>query len=233
MIYQPDVTESGALPELEGKAKLVPSRGILNDLDMASEFGSDGQVRLDAHQHHHITGTLPFMARDLLLHMQVAKGLPSTGKKQKPKNQFKRNVERLPPQHHLYRHDLESFFYILVWATTHYDLKKRERVQPLKDSGLQLWEDPNISNICAGKLYLFESQVGLAPFEDSVLDQWETVWFDWVLPLQGMFAGAFGAANAAYYEVPRRTDFDYETCGGMITFEKFMQRMGETPRGPH
>ena len=30
------------------------SRGTLNDFDMASEVGADGEVQLDVHHHHHI-----------------------------------------------------------------------------------------------------------------------------------------------------------------------------------
>ncbi|KAG5641307.1 hypothetical protein DXG03_005556, partial [Asterophora parasitica] len=36
-----------------------------------------------------------------------------------------RLVAHPPP--HLYRHDLESFFYILVWAALHYDFPNRPR----------------------------------------------------------------------------------------------------------
>ncbi|KAG5633023.1 hypothetical protein DXG03_008842 [Asterophora parasitica] len=37
------------------------------------------------------------------------------------------------PPAHLYRHDLESFFYILIWAALHYDFKNKthaSRVHP-------------------------------------------------------------------------------------------------------
>jgi serine/threonine protein kinase len=62
--------------------------GILNDFDLA--------IRNNAPDHYSLerTGTLPFMAFDLL---------------------------RNSAQPHLFRHDAESLFYVLVWIAVHYD----------------------------------------------------------------------------------------------------------------
>ncbi|TFK21746.1 hypothetical protein FA15DRAFT_548134, partial [Coprinopsis marcescibilis] len=62
------------------------SKGVLNDWDMATRIDSNTQDPGSSPQSR--TGTLPFMACELLLN--------------KP-----------PP--HFYRHDLESFVYILLW----------------------------------------------------------------------------------------------------------------------
>ncbi|KAF5383649.1 hypothetical protein D9615_003848 [Tricholomella constricta] len=68
-------------------------KGILNDWDMASDVEANDEI-LPSTATHRI-GTIPFMAIDLLV------------------------VNKRPPPH-LYRHDLESFFYILVWAASGY-----------------------------------------------------------------------------------------------------------------
>jgi len=75
------------------------AKGIVNDWDMASILNDAGEVPTSAAKHR--TGTIPFMARDLL-------------------------VENPPPR--LYRHDLESFFFVLVWAAIDYDLKNKIRL---------------------------------------------------------------------------------------------------------
>jgi hypothetical protein len=70
-------------------------KGVVNDWDMSSKLGEDGNVIRSAAIHR--TGTTPFMAGDLL------------------------NPKVAWP--HYYRHDQESLFYILLWAAIHYDLK--------------------------------------------------------------------------------------------------------------
>ncbi|KAF8156125.1 hypothetical protein B0H34DRAFT_618675, partial [Crassisporium funariophilum] len=62
-------------------------KGILNDWDMASYVEANNEIPLSTATHR--TGTIPFMACDLL-------------------------ADDDPPPH-LFRHDLESFYYILVW----------------------------------------------------------------------------------------------------------------------
>uniref|UniRef100_A0A8H7XZA7 Fungal-type protein kinase domain-containing protein n=1 Tax=Psilocybe cubensis TaxID=181762 RepID=A0A8H7XZA7_PSICU len=85
-------------------------RGVLNDFDMAVVLGPDGKPTTPSTGDHHITGTLPFMAGDLLM---------------TPEDRAKFQLKYpTVPTYHLYRHDLESFFYILVWAATRYDLKR-------------------------------------------------------------------------------------------------------------
>ncbi|KAG6825926.1 hypothetical protein H0H93_016962, partial [Arthromyces matolae] len=77
-----DLSENNLMFKYTVKGKV---RGVLNDWDMASYLEENGEIEYsDATRR---TGTIPFMACDLL-------------------------VDHEPPPH-LYRHDLESFFYIL------------------------------------------------------------------------------------------------------------------------
>lgn len=98
-------------------------KGVVNNWDMASALNEKKQVPLSATQHR--TGTLPFMSIDLL--------------------------ERVPPRHY-YRHDLESFFYILLWAVLRYDLKNGLR-RPLPPS-LAKWHSSDIVEAYSFKTYL-------------------------------------------------------------------------------
>lgn len=71
--------------------------GILNDWDNAAYPHTDDSPGKASARHR--TGTLPFMARDLLSNN---------------------------PMNHLYGHDLESFFYILIWCCINYDFTTGE-----------------------------------------------------------------------------------------------------------
>jgi len=75
------------------------SKGVVNDWEISSKLGEDGNAIRSAAIHR--TGTAPFMACDLL----------------------SEEVE----WPHFYRDDLESLFYILLWAAIHYVLKKGEQ----------------------------------------------------------------------------------------------------------
>ena len=74
----------------------------------------------------HRTGTPPFMAIDLLM--------------------------KAPP-HHLYRHELESFFYILLWGALHYDLAAGVRLSTVEM--VTKWVD-DFENIANAKARFFD-----------------------------------------------------------------------------
>jgi hypothetical protein len=88
-----DLSETNLMVYSVDNAKRI--KGVVNDWDMSSKLGEDGNVIRSAAVHR--TGTTPFMACDLL----------------NPKVEWP----------HYYRHDLESLFYILLWAAIHYNLK--------------------------------------------------------------------------------------------------------------
>lgn len=97
----------------EGRMETI---GVLNDWDMASRLDDTLQVPRSAATHR--TGTLPFMSIQLLTH-------------------GKENEVR-----HRYRHDLESFFYILLCAVLFYDLKTHQMIQvPDKEDDIRKLRD--------------------------------------------------------------------------------------------
>ncbi|KAF8958358.1 hypothetical protein BDZ97DRAFT_1762234 [Flammula alnicola] len=83
---QPQIADAGESHQMR--------RGMLIDLDYALLMREDGLGR-DTATVGHRTGTLPFMAIELLTGLE-------DGEEQKP------------------RHDLESFFYVLLWICWHY-----------------------------------------------------------------------------------------------------------------
>jgi hypothetical protein len=170
--------------------------GILNDWDMASYVEDNDEIKLSTATHR--TGTIPFMARDLL-------------------------VDTPPP--HLYRHDLESFFYILVWAALHYDFASKERLPTLPL--MQRWDD-NALDIALDSKYRFitddlkRDQVFLyVRPECQALLPWMTSL--WTLFQDGQWA---------LQRNRNKPGWNHRTLGGHLTFETYMQALGRTPRAP-
>ncbi|KJA17751.1 hypothetical protein HYPSUDRAFT_218706 [Hypholoma sublateritium FD-334 SS-4] len=225
MFYRPGVAESDQLdtsdtnPDRKGKEKVesTPPRGVLIDFDMSSELGPDGNIRLNTKPHHHITGTLPFMARDLLS-QACNSGV-----------QYEANVPGAA-NYHFYRYDLESFYYVLIWAAVTYKLPRRARKThgAKKKNPLGNWLSPDPETVYVSKVLLYTGPL-FASLDGSVSKGWKGLWNEWVKPLQLMFGEGLSAADAALRHGD--ANFDMATCNGLITFERFMDTIKQTPRG--
>lgn len=145
------------------------------------------------------TGTMPYMAIDLL---------------QNP-----------PTTTHLYRHDLESLFYVIVVLTSRYD-KGREMTE---NPPLQAWFDLGAEALMEKKqvFFLFD----LAPQPTPDFQKIGGV----IGSMRKMFRDAF-IARADHYDKMRSVDtterqaipqFDESTLGGHIDFDKFGEILDE------
>ncbi|KAF6744825.1 hypothetical protein DFP72DRAFT_857003 [Ephemerocybe angulata] len=128
--------------------------GILNDWDMA-EF-VDATVNGVAVTDHHI-GTPAFMAFDLLYGAAKV---------------------------HYFRHDLESFFYILVWAAFHYNLEARTKDE-VPHEQVAKWLGTK-EDIVASKRQLMEDN----DVVDHVKEEWKGVLEEWIKPLRALLSNA-------------------------------------------
>ncbi|KAF8974396.1 hypothetical protein BDZ97DRAFT_1751205 [Flammula alnicola] len=127
-----------------------------------------------------------------------------------------------PPSRHFYRYDLESFYHILVWAAIHYELSKGRRRQTPQE--LRFWNDRSHAyNEKISGLHHLRQIAALR------LPEFEGIWQDWVIPLNRMFSKAILEESVALDK--RDPTYDYSTCAGKITFQKFMEAIKETPRG--
>ena len=132
-------------------------------------------------------------------------------------------VSNPPP--HLYRHDLESFFFMLVWAAIHYDLKTKTRLPTVQR--LEKWNAELSVAMDAKSAFVFSMQISDEVLELMLEDMEELL--EWIDPLLDLF-------RAATSSMPKKRDFkavaeyDYTTYGGRLTFHTFMAAINEIPR---
>lgn len=138
------------------------------------------------------TGTGPFMAMDLLSPTYLLG--------------------------HLYRHDLESMFYILIWAMAHYELGpdhgRRATCGPLLK-----WED--VENAAQYKNSFFTVMETRDAVFECILPAFQSLADKWFMPLWEMFA------DAIYNRNRKRKDLSES-----ITFEAYMEAIGRDERLP-
>ncbi|KAJ3512393.1 hypothetical protein NMY22_g15342 [Coprinellus aureogranulatus] len=150
---------------------------------------------------HHRTGTPPFMAIDLLYDM---------------------------PWGHLYRYDLESLFYILVWAAIHYNLKKGMKTRKVQ-AAVKGWISNDMDQNADAKT-LFFSAVPKHSKQvfNAIQPEFREIKDELIMPLYYLFSDALASRASALSR--NKPGYNYETCGDQLTFETFMEAIKATPR---
>jgi hypothetical protein len=138
----------------------------------------------------HRTGTKPFMAIDLI---------------------------HPDPMVHMYRHNLESLFYVLVWITSRF-----HDGQEIADPPLQEWADSGGATLLKEKNYFILSEPPLPTPEFDLFGHW-------VVSLHTMIRDGFSArtkyrselAVAVRSKAMYAPAFEDEMLGGFVTFDVF------------
>ncbi|RXW21539.1 hypothetical protein EST38_g4307 [Candolleomyces aberdarensis] len=175
-------------------------KGVLNDWDMASFKDTLGKIDWLLAAHHR-TGTPPFMAIDLL---------------------------KADPPPHLYRHELESFFYILLWGALHYDVSAGVRHPTVMV--IKRWEG-EYGDIGNAKNAFFSDYEVAEPILDAIRPEFHELRDEWIEPLYWLIRDA-----RASRPVPRpgrkapTEAYDHDTYGGNLTFWTFMEAIGQKAR---
>ena len=173
--------------------------GILSDWDLASMI--DDRNAVIASNAKHRTGTVPFMSIHLL--------------------------KASPP--HKYCHDLESFFYILVWAAVHFDLQKKQCLPPLPD--FQEWNHSNLVKAAGPKLSFLLYPTELSSF---VSDDFKPLFETWIMALQELFLQVYTLNNVKRpNDVASWSEIILDRLEKSVTFETFMSAIGRKPRYIH
>ncbi|KAF8074630.1 hypothetical protein FPV67DRAFT_1474267 [Lyophyllum atratum] len=170
-------------------------KGILNDWDMASYVEDNDEIKLSTATHR--TGTIPFMARDLLTDAGIA------------------------PPAHLYRHDLESFYYILLWAAIHYDFARKKKLDRIEE--LNTWDALDFRSMRGNKNSFITTRSERDLVFDFIRPDCDGL-RPWLESIGKLFHQAHLAKEA---DLP---GWDTKTLGGHITFNNFMGALGRTPR---
>ncbi|RXW21546.1 hypothetical protein EST38_g4308 [Candolleomyces aberdarensis] len=195
-----DLSENNLMLYLGKDGKV---KGVLNDWDIASFKNALGQIdRLFAA--HHRTGTPPFMAMDLL-------------------------ASSSEPPTHLYRHELESFFYILLWGALHYDVVVGIRHPTVEE--VKPWEE-GLDAIRCKKVTFFSRYRDAEPVFKAIRPEFQGLRKEWIEPLYWLIKGAYNSEPEVPpdQEVQPAASYDYDTYGGRLTFWTFMKAIKQEPR---
>ncbi|PSS38067.1 hypothetical protein PHLCEN_2v98 [Hermanssonia centrifuga] len=185
---------------------------VVIDFDLAAMVDSNGEP-LAAPSSKHRTGTLPFMAYELLRDM--AKSTSS---------EHQRIVHRL-------RHDFESLFYLCLYCLLTMVEVEDAKIKADMTKELRDWEDQTYSSIASSKQYLctdIENMGTLVlPVPCQVLRPW---FYGWVTVFQRADLAMSNYKNqvrlAQWYKDESSSSFDIDTLQGTITRDKIKQSLG-------
>ncbi|TFY78117.1 hypothetical protein EWM64_g5894 [Hericium alpestre] len=166
-----DLSVNNLMFRLHPKYKVC---GLLNDWDLSETVSNETpHLRNTGATARHRTGTAPFMALDLLLDN---------------------------PPRHLYRHDLESFVYVLVWCAVQFSLDPADNsvLSPV----LCPWAQGSWQQIHSQKSsFISTSQ---KPIFDAIQPAFKPILDTWIKPLVALLRDAY-AAQSNHYDAISRT----------------------------
>ncbi len=185
---------------------------ILIDFDMATMVDSAGGL-LAAPSSKYRTGTLPFMAYELLGDMA-----------QSTSSEHQRIVHRL-------RHDFESLFYLCLYCIFTMVEVDDAKIKADMTKELREWEEQTYSSIASNKQYFCTDieRMGtlVLPVPCEVLRPW---FYGWVTVFQRAVSAMSNYKNqvrlAQWYKDESSSSFDIDTLQGTITRDKIKQSLG-------
>ena len=155
------------------------AKGVLIDLDLAILVNGDVPL-----QHRPtIAGTLPFLSVDYL--------------------------SDPPPRRHLYRHDLESFLFVLGWILARFN----EEGVEINPDELDAWYTQPRTHMRNGKYGFFSWPFG------SPASRFPSLQKSWVRELGQLFQHGYGI----WHDNLDVKTFDEETLGGHVTYDSFLK----------
>ncbi len=127
-ILHRDISLSNLMCKRSNDSKSVTL--ILNDFDLAAYVGEDG-LPIKTNLSEHRTGTLPFMAIDVLQHLTT--------------------------NTHYLRHDLESVFWVALWCLVKLPRSNDKTEEDRRRAILLNWEEGELKAICATKSMIIQN----------------------------------------------------------------------------
>ncbi|KAK0421557.1 hypothetical protein EV421DRAFT_1879623 [Armillaria borealis] len=191
------------------------SKGKVRILGVLNDFDLSSLIPLEEAASLHRTGTPPYMAHELLGRSDVS---------------------------HLYRHDVEAFYYVLLMLCCRYEIVQGKVMRELQSEQAKMpfaqWYDRTIS------------WQGLSAYKHSFLNNYEAIpvsasfsaFLPWLQDIRYLLGEGLHALKASESHVSRirlqsrskqpvttepSVPFDNETLGGHITSEQILQIMSE------
>ncbi|KAL1713559.1 hypothetical protein EV715DRAFT_277220 [Schizophyllum commune] len=191
-----DISEASALAR-RGADGMVA--GILHDWDLSCFIEGEGIGKQLAPLLR--SRTIPFMAIDL---QRAADGTCVAAD-------------------HRHCHDLESFFWLLLWAVLHFDLENKCRLICTYEQWTGDWAGSNSFK------WNFLHKAGiLSAVMKNALDMWKGTVKRWVIPLARMICDA--RERSTRWDDEAGKVFDDSIYAKELTFETFMHTIKQTPR---
>lgn len=185
---------------------------ILNDFDLAVPVTKKGYGMGASARHR--TGTLPFMAVELLQDMHDV-----------AENRRKKTPEPLSPIHHYARFDYQSLFWVCLWCAIKVFAKKALNedivaAQKRSEAYLATWEAGMLQQIVSVKTLLFVDPQRMHKLPWSPIFEHLVSWF---LAFRRPFWKGISAVSdaAEHKKAPRNKDM--ETLYNNITLDNFQE----------
>lgn len=173
--------------------------GLLNDWDLTCAVEEEGLDQRLAPQLR--SGTTPFMAIDL---QRLAGGKYAATDRR-------------------YCHDLESFFWLLLWAVLHFDLNNKRHLDCLDADWTGSWEESSYF-----KFDFLDSGDTMDGILENTLNIWQDVVECWVRPLTCLVDTA--RQSSMQWIGKRKKVLSNDAYAKELTFEAFMQTIEQLPR---
>ncbi|KAH6904947.1 hypothetical protein BKA70DRAFT_1294458, partial [Coprinopsis sp. MPI-PUGE-AT-0042] len=150
-------------------------------------------------------------------------------KNQVPRSAAAHRTGTLPILHDTHiAHDLESFFYILLWACLYYDLETGQFVVPKESDTSQSWRSDKTEPVRMFKGFF---RTNVLPY---TREEWDDVATAWLIPLFEYFRDAFSEGRQKESLVlPRRakqkplaqtsSELENPKLDNLITYEGFIE----------
>ncbi|KAJ2916670.1 hypothetical protein MD484_g3767, partial [Candolleomyces efflorescens] len=174
-------------------------KGVLNDWDMA-EFTDEERDPTTAT--HRRIGTPPFMAVDLIY----------------MKDQTCR---------HSFRHELESLFYILLWAALHYDVVNKIRHNTL--DVVENWQG-SVNDIHTAKFLFWSNHTEAEAVFARIRPEFAETLEDWIRPLWALFGEARALYHLRQFKKTKQPIDEDKFMDAKINFITFMEAIDKKPR---
>jgi len=154
---------------------------------------------------------------DMDLAVSVGVANPSSKQRTDTKPFMAIDLLRPNPPVHMYRHDLESMFYVLTWITSRF-----HDGEEIADPPLQEWADEGGVTLVGEKYRFIMSEPPQPTLEFNLLGHW-------IVSLQKMIRNGLSArteyrselAIAVRSNAMHPPAFEDETLGGFVTFDTF------------